>query len=182
MSKKQSKKHSWEAGKRKSPANKELQRYVDRLVKKFGTATALAEKIGMSVSAFSRAVNEEGTFSFENCIRLAYAFGDHPSVILRLAGKGEMAEMLDRLYAGEKIRLSERDREFFGLWKKITASNRNSLIDIGMGLVKGAMVLGNKAPKTFISHSAATGPSRETDRPTPPKSKRSNPSAELSTR
>lgn len=131
-----------DVSRKKSTANRKLQQYIDRLVRKHGTATALADKIGMSVSAFSRAVNEEGTFSFENCIRLADAFGDHPSVVLRLAGKGEMADILDRLYSrgGRSVKLSQRERERVDTWKRITPEHQNSLDDIVAALAAAAAV------------------------------------------
>jgi hypothetical protein len=79
-------------------ANNKLKPYVDQLVRtKYGSVSRLAAKIGMSVSAFTRGVQKQGTLSVENCIYLAAETGDELGQILWLAGKPDMAEVCDRL-------------------------------------------------------------------------------------
>jgi hypothetical protein len=88
---------------------KNLEQYVDRLVKtKYGTAGRLAAKIGMSLSAFSRGVNEEGTLSVENCLRLADEVGDKAAKILRLAGKPHVADVVERITGAGTETLSSK--------------------------------------------------------------------------
>lgn len=94
-----------------------LGRYIAHLVKEHGTATRLAAKIPMSLSAFSRAVHEEGTFSFENCLRLAAAAGDKPGRILRLANKQDQADLVERLFSGNCDQLSSRARRLAHGWE-----------------------------------------------------------------
>lgn len=117
----------------RKPTNKKLRGYVRQLIDKFGTQTALAEKIGMTLSAFSRAVNEEGTFSFENCLRLADAFGDDPVVVLRVAGKLDQADLFQRV-RGEKV-ASLRALKFLEQWSKITTENQKLLETFAATLV-----------------------------------------------
>jgi plasmid maintenance system antidote protein VapI len=113
----------------------DFRNYIDDLVGRTRTATALADQIGMTLSAFSRAVNVEGTFSIENCIRLAQVSGDHPSVVLRLAGKDEMADMLDTLY-GADTKLSRREREALDTWRKLPPSDQAAFLHIARRLVE----------------------------------------------
>lgn len=101
--------------------NRELPAYVNRLIAKHGTQTAVAAKIGMTLSAFSRAVNEEGTFSFENCLRLAELGGDDPSHVLRAADKYDQANLLRRLYWKTSLKntsLSARERALIHAWRR----------------------------------------------------------------
>lgn len=117
----------------RKPTNKKLRGYIRQLVDKYGTQTALAEKIGMTLSAFSRAVNEEGTFSFENCLRLADAFGDDPVVVLRVAGKLDQADLFQRV-RGEKV-ANLRALELLDQWSKITIENQKQLMTIATAMV-----------------------------------------------
>ena len=106
-------------------ANRRLRQYIRQLVDKYGTQTALAEKIGMTLSAFSRAVNEEGTFSFENCLRLADAFGDDPVVVLRVAGKLDQADLFQRV-RGERV-ANLRALLHLEKWAKITTEEQEQV-------------------------------------------------------
>lgn len=106
--------------------NPALCRFVDRLIlNRFGTAHALAAAIGMSSSAFSHGVREEGTLSVENCLRLADAIGERPSVILKLAKKPEMAVLSERLYGG-RMTLSPREKELVRVWRELDEDARNA--------------------------------------------------------
>jgi plasmid maintenance system antidote protein VapI len=99
--------------------NQPLCRFVDRLIaEKFGTAHELAKAIGMSSSAFSHGVREEGTLSFENCVRLAVAIGERPSMILKLARKPEMAAIADRAFTTH-MGLSPREKDLIKTWRKL---------------------------------------------------------------
>lgn len=98
----------------------------------------------MTLSAFSRAVNEEGTFSFENCLRLADAFGDDPVVVLRVAGKLDQADLFQRV-RGEKV-ASLRALTFLEKWSKITTENQDQLYTIASAMVIGETYKKNEMP------------------------------------
>lgn len=102
--------------------------FVGELVtRRYRTTGALAEAIGMTLSAFSRGVRQ-GTLSIENCLRLAETSGDHPSKILELAGKADEAALIERLY-GKQI-VSPGDRQLLELWRGITPKARDHLIAV----------------------------------------------------
>jgi hypothetical protein len=86
---------------------------------KYGTAQAVADAIGMSLSAFSRGVRKEGTLSVENCLRLAAHAGEPPSRVLRLAGKEPIAELIEQLYGSERDPISGIERDVLQLWRSL---------------------------------------------------------------
>jgi hypothetical protein len=73
--------------------------FIERWIVRYGTAQALADAIGMRLSAFARATRA-GTLGVEQCLRLAENTREPPGRVLRLAGKGEVAELIERLYGG----------------------------------------------------------------------------------
>jgi hypothetical protein len=70
---------------------------IERLKEEHGSISAVAAGVGMSVSAFSRGV-ARGTLSVENLLQLAIFSGEHPSRVLELAGKGQLAHTIESLY------------------------------------------------------------------------------------
>lgn len=102
-----------------------FQTWVAELIgQRFKTATALASKIGMELSPFSRGV-AAGTLNLVNLLKLARVTDERPSVVLRLAGKGKEADLLEELYgAGETISASER--EVLDYWRQLTPTARTS--------------------------------------------------------
>jgi plasmid maintenance system antidote protein VapI len=92
-----------------------FQRFIDTLIDRYGTSMAIAEAIGMSRSAFARGVKHEDTLSEDNLLRLAEAAGEDPGKVLRLAGKGDFADRVERLYGAPRAPLSTVDRTFLAL-------------------------------------------------------------------
>lgn len=115
--------------KRQQPPNKELKLYMTRVVARYGTARALAAKIGMSETALSRAVHREGTMSFENCVRLADAVGDDPCLVLRFARKADQARLLERI-RGDELVLTARARKYIQAWIKKTPEAQDHMIGL----------------------------------------------------
>lgn len=85
-----------------------LRQWVDELIKEryAGVASRLADALGMSVSAFQRSTRDGGTLSLENLLKLAEQTGTPASKVLRLGGKAEQADLIERLY-GEPNGLSK---------------------------------------------------------------------------
>lgn len=93
-----------------------LQRFVGDLINdRYHTASAVAEAIGMSVSAFLRGV-DAGSLGVDNLLKLADIAGANPSEVLALAGKAETAALIERLYKveGRQV-LTSVDRELVAL-------------------------------------------------------------------
>lgn len=109
---------------KKNPA---LARFVDDLIRtRYATAHALAKAIGMSQSALSRGVQDEGTLSIENCIRLALAAGQHPSKVLRLALRREVADLIELAYGPIKELLNREEVEDITSWRELDGPARDA--------------------------------------------------------
>lgn len=92
-----------------------FERYINKLVKEHGTAGTIAKAIGMSLSAFSRGVRLEGSLGVDKLLRLAQWAGDDPSEVLRLAKKGDVADLIEQLYGTPRPPLSRVDDELTAL-------------------------------------------------------------------
>ncbi len=93
----------------------ELHRFVESLLPRFGTAQALADALDMTLSAFLRGV-KQGTLNIENCLRLAALVGENPTKILTLAGKADIAKLIESLYGSAAApTLSEQDHQLLSL-------------------------------------------------------------------
>lgn len=93
----------------------DFQKFIARLIREHGTATAIADGIEMSLSAFSRLVRNEDTLGVHSCLLLAEFSGESPSKILALAGKGDTAALIERLYGDQHQSLSALDRALVDL-------------------------------------------------------------------
>jgi plasmid maintenance system antidote protein VapI len=93
----------------------EFRRFVDALIERYGSAAAIAEELEMSRSAFTRGVKNEGTLSEDNLLKLAEVVGEPPGNVLRLAGKKEFAERVERLYGDAHKPLASVDRRLLAL-------------------------------------------------------------------
>ena len=86
------------------------------ITERFGTQTALANAIGLQLTPFTRGV-AVGTFNVMNLLRLARAAEASPSMVLRLAGKGQEADLIEELYGSGRDalnRLAARGRGVVG--------------------------------------------------------------------
>lgn len=105
----------------------EFERFLDVLINRYGSGQRLAERMEMSLSAFLRAAHAQRTFSIENCLILAEETGEHASQILRLAGKGDVADRIERLYGAAKPRtLDRKAQEILALWQGLSSAEQQA--------------------------------------------------------
>lgn len=97
-----------------------FQEWVEELIAtRFGTATAVAAALDMQLSPFTRGV-KAGTLNLVNLLKLAKLAEEHPSKVLRLAGKAAEADLLEALYGGpSRDGLSPSQREIIATWELI---------------------------------------------------------------
>src|SRR4051812_1758742 len=91
----------------------EFSELLTRVVAAFPNRSAFAKAIGLNASRLSRALNT-GDFPFNvtNCLRLAQVSGEPPSKVLRAAGKGDVADLIETLYGRDRnALLSPEERE-----------------------------------------------------------------------
>jgi hypothetical protein len=131
-----------------APPNTKLEQFVDRLIDtRWDTSSRLAAAIGMSLSAFSRAIHEEGCLSVENCLRLALVSGENPSKILRLVGRDDVAEVTDELFGTEATHLNQRELEHLKLWRKADTTAHDAMDALLHGYVRSATTSGSVKDK-----------------------------------
>lgn len=127
--------------KRKRPRinmNPPFTRYVQQWIREYGTAGRLAETIDMSLSAFSRGVRNEGTLSVYSLLRLAEETGEPASKVLRIANKGHVADIIERLYGDSAPEgVSGALREHLDDWTALTDEQRAPLEHIIKQLASG---------------------------------------------
>jgi hypothetical protein len=109
---------------------------------RFNTATALARAIGVQLPVFLRGV-EKGTFSIANLLRLAQATDTHPSDVLRLAGKGDIAKLIEELYQVDVLPVSAGEQRLLRRWRQLSPQAQHSLETIMRDLPK------QRRPKHF---------------------------------
>lgn len=101
-----------------------FQAWVKQLIgTRFGTATALANAVGMQLSPFTRGV-AAGTLNLVNLLKLAKVAEEHPSTVLRLARKADEAALLEDLYGSGRDALPASLRELIETWEQIPVDVR----------------------------------------------------------
>ena len=83
-----------------------LRQIIADAVGRFGSQTALGNAIGLSPTRISRVLKGDGcSLEVISCLRLAEVTGESPTVILRAAGKWDVAELIERLYGKPRPQL-----------------------------------------------------------------------------
>ena len=77
----------------------ELTRLVARVRQTMPTNRELAHALDISETHVGRVLKGGYSFSVQNCLRLASLADEPPSAVLRMAGKDDVADMLDKAYA-----------------------------------------------------------------------------------
>lgn len=104
--------------------------FMDGLLKRYGTANKLAAALGLTATSLLRAAHDQFTLNVENCLRLAAVSGELPSRILRLAGKADIADLLESLYGQQS--LTPREKQLLSRWSRLsprTQANITVVID-----------------------------------------------------
>lgn len=97
----------------------EFTAWVEKLIReRFRTKRALASAVGLTESPFGRGVIA-GSLGVDSLLRLAMAAETHPSVVLRLAGKAELADLIERLYGPGRDALTESERQVLEAWARL---------------------------------------------------------------
>lgn len=94
--------------------------FVKRVIGQVGTARAVAAAIGLSEGRLGRVTRGEGSMEIANLLRLAELAGEQPTAVLRLAGKAEEAELIERIYGVGAPPLSKTQRELLQAWDRLT--------------------------------------------------------------
>lgn len=112
----------------------EFTKFVDDQIKRHGTGQALATGIGMTLSSFLRGARKEHTLGVGKLLLLAEFVGESPSHVLRLAGKPDVADAIERLYGQARTPLSGTHRELLDRWERLPLAKRRALWTVLRGL------------------------------------------------
>lgn len=97
------------------------------LVRRYGSRDSLGKQIGMSGSRVGRAIDGQYSFNILNCLRLASATGESPSVVLRAAGKNEVAVLIEEMYGKERAALAPADAQHLQQWHALSPEKRAAI-------------------------------------------------------
>jgi hypothetical protein len=94
----------------------------------FGTVRAFAKALKIAPSHLSRAMGAHGQpFDIRACLRLAQVTGESPTTILRAAGKGDLAKLIEELYGAPPPLLTVPQRELLEAWDRMPEPARQAL-------------------------------------------------------
>jgi hypothetical protein len=100
---------------------------------RYGTAQALADALGMSLSAFQRGV-KHGSLGVENLLRLSVEAGVPPGEVLQAAGKAPVLDLIQTLFGPSKPPLTAAQRELLELWPRLPADAQRATLTLVRGL------------------------------------------------
>jgi hypothetical protein len=98
----------------------EFQSLLIHAATQFPSQHAMADAIGISPARLNRAIHQgDYAFNVANCLRLALVTSITPSTILRAAGKGEIADLIERLYGSVDPALTRPERDHLRQWRAL---------------------------------------------------------------
>lgn len=112
-----------------------FQQWIESLVaERFGTKTKLAEAIGVSLTQIGRGA-DAGKYSVVNLLKLAKVAEADPSWVLQLAGKGDIALLIEDLYGKSTLTPEQRAwlRAFADVPEKLHRALLNLVIAASIG-------------------------------------------------
>lgn len=105
----------------------EFRDLLEAAAKRFPTKHAFARELGITPGRLSRVLGGEHSLDVLNCLKLAKMTGESASHVLRVAGKGEIAELLESLYGRTAPALNPGERDLLDAWGALTQRARDSL-------------------------------------------------------
>jgi plasmid maintenance system antidote protein VapI len=115
----------------------------------FSSKQAFAAAIGITPSRFSRVLAGIYKLNVRNCLRLAKATGRSPSLILRAAGKSEIADLIEAQYGASAITVTPKEREVLNVWNALTQRAREGLWLTMTELPRGPAKAAQKKGRSF---------------------------------
>lgn len=120
----------------------DFERWINQVIvdRYGGVNQRLADAIDISLSVFLRS-KPRGSFGTETLLRLAVETGKPGSWVLRLAGKGETADLIESLYgpsAAKAAPLTAEERELLRLLRGMEDGPRGALLAIARSVKKAA--------------------------------------------
>jgi plasmid maintenance system antidote protein VapI len=102
-----------------------------------GKKIRLAEAIELTPSRLTRVIEGEFSLNEKNCLRLALASGLPAKEVLEAAGKGDIAELIERAYGKSDEAITSKERDHLNLWRAIGAAEQQAIELLVRGLRDG---------------------------------------------
>jgi hypothetical protein len=113
-------------------------RLLRRGLVKVGTQKALGKALGLSKQRISSALAGRGyPFGVLNCLKLARLIGERDWLVLRAAGKPEIADMLEQAYSHRPIRPAPPPQADPDPLDGLSATQRRHILAIVRDLTSG---------------------------------------------
>jgi hypothetical protein len=118
-----------------------------RCRKSFPTVRAFADALDVEPSHLSRAMGAGAQpFDVRGCLRLAKITGENPGLVLRSAGKADIAELIEQLYGPPAaVRLTPEEQQLLEAFQAIAdPSVRRSMLEVARA-AGGAVLVASRA-------------------------------------
>jgi hypothetical protein len=115
-----------------------LRRLYTRHQHTYPTVRAFAGALGIDETQLSRAMGPRGKpFDTRRCLKLAAMTGENPTTILRAAGKGDLAILIEQQYGEPSGTLSQDHQELLAAFDAIAPQARPAILLIMQTMAKG---------------------------------------------
>lgn len=90
----------------------------------------MARGIGLTEGRLGRVLSGEHSLSVESCLRFAQLSGESPSRVLRAAGKGEIASLIEKLYNVSDKALSPTESAMLAHFRALAPRSQQTVRDL----------------------------------------------------
>jgi len=110
---------------------------LKRLAKAYPTVKAFAQALDVDPSHLSRAMHTEQPFDVRGCLRLARVTGTNPGEVLRAAGKGDIADLIEELYGPAQALLTAEQQDLLAAFDAMNPNVRKAFTEIAKATAAG---------------------------------------------
>jgi len=96
--------------------------------RRLGSVSAVAKALGISPSRLSRVGRGDYSLEVVNCLKLAQLSGEPATEVLRAAGKGDVADLLESQFGKGRPQLPASHRLLLEKWETIPPSVREHFL------------------------------------------------------
>lgn len=121
----------------KPPTTEDLLELLRVDVDRLGSKRALAKQLGLTEGRLGRVLRGEFSLSVLSCLRFSKISGVAPSQILRAALKGEVADLIESLYAVRDTVISPAELELLRRYRLVGAKTQHLVRDLVQSLETG---------------------------------------------
>jgi transcriptional regulator with XRE-family HTH domain len=111
-------------------AGDELRQLLQAEVVRLGTKRSVAKALGLTEGRLGRVLRGEFSLSVLSCLRFSKTSGAPPGQILRAAEKGEVADLIEELYAVNENTASPGELELLRRYRRVGAKGQSLVREV----------------------------------------------------